>query len=99
MTPAGRPAAAAPSGPRRQNRVVPLPFMTPVESSSLAAVGFEGTVNELYVTFRNGMVYRYFQVPGSVHRALMASPSIGRTFNETVRDRFPSERLRAEESP
>jgi hypothetical protein len=78
---------------------MPLPPMTPVESSSLAAVGFDGSVNELYVSFRNGTVYRYFQVPGSVHRALLAAPSLGRYFNETVRDRYPGERLRAEESP
>ena len=78
---------------------MPLPPMTPVESSSLAAVGFDGAVNELSVSFRNGMVYRYFQVPSSVHRALMKAPSIGRFFNETVRDRYPSQRLRAEESP
>jgi hypothetical protein len=72
--------------------------MTPVESSSLAAVGFDGSVNELYVSFRNGTVYRYFQVPGSVHRSLLTAPSVGRFFNETVRDRYPSQRLRAEES-
>jgi hypothetical protein len=78
---------------------MPLPPMTPVESSSLAAVGFDGAVNELYVSFRNGTVYRYFQVPGSVYRALLAAPSLGRYFNETVRDRYPGERLRAEESP
>ncbi len=77
---------------------MPKPSMTPVESSSLAAVGFDGTVNELYVSFRNGTVHRYFQVPSSVHRALLSAPSIGRFFNETVRDRYPSQRLRAEES-
>ena len=55
-------------------------------------------VNELYVSFRNGTVYRYFQVPSSVHRALLSAPSIGRYFNETVRDRYPSQRLRGEEA-
>jgi KTSC domain len=78
---------------------MPLPPMTPVDSSSLAAVGFDAAVNELTVAFQNGTVYRYFQVPSSVHRALLSAPSIGRTFNETVRDRFPSLRLRGEESP
>jgi KTSC domain len=77
---------------------MPLPPMTAVESSSLAAVGFDASVNELTVSFRNGTVYRYFQVPSSVHRALLAAPSIGRTFNETVRDRYPNQRLRAEEA-
>ena len=77
---------------------MPKPAMTPVESSSLAAIGFDGTVNELYVSFRNGTVYRYFQVPSSVHRALLSAPSLGRYFNETVRDRYPSQRLRGEES-
>ncbi len=76
---------------------MPLPPMIAVESSSLAAVGFDGTVNELYVSFRSGKVYRYFQVPSSVYRALREAPSLGRFFNETVRDRYPSQRLRAEE--
>ena len=78
---------------------MPLPPMTPVESSSLAAIGFDGTLNELYVSFRNGRMYRYFQVPSSVHRALLAAPSLGRYFNETVRDRYPSQRLPGEEPP
>ena len=77
---------------------MPLPPMTPVQSSSLAAVGFDASVNELTVSFRNGRVYRYFQVPASIHRALLAAPSVGRTFNETVRDRYPSRRLSAEEA-
>jgi hypothetical protein len=77
---------------------MPLPPMTPVESSSLSAIGFDGSVNELYVSFRSGKVYCYFQVPSSVHRGLLSAPSLGRYFNETVRDRYPSLRLRAEES-
>lgn len=77
---------------------MPMPPMTPVESSSLASVGFDASVNELTVSFHNGTVYRYFQVPGSIHRALLAAPSVGRTFNETVRDRYPNRKLSAEEA-
>lgn len=68
-----------------------MPEMTPVESSSLSAVGQDA--DTLYVVFVSGLVYRYFMVPHRVYAELLAAPSHGQYFNEVVRDHFPSERL------
>ena len=40
----------------------------PVESSSLASVGYEERTRTLEVEFHNGGVYQYLEVPASVHR-------------------------------
>lgn len=51
----------------------------PVESSSLASVGYEEWTRTLEVEFRNGGVYHYLDVPASVHRALMTAESAARS--------------------
>ena len=65
----------------------------PVESSSLASVGYAAKRQTLEVEFRNGLVYEYFLVPASVHRELMAASSKGAFFNRAVRDLYPSRRV------
>jgi hypothetical protein len=59
---------------------------TPVQSSSLHSVGYENGVLE--IQFQGGGVYRYFDVPDRIHQALLAAPSKGRFFNETIRDAY-----------
>lgn len=59
---------------------------TLVESSSLHSVGYEDGLLE--IRFRSGGIYRYFDVPARVHRALLAAPSKGRFFNERIRDAY-----------
>ena len=63
----------------------------PVESSSLAAVGYEAATQRLEVEFVSGRVYRYSGVPEFLFRALLAARSKGRYFNQSIRDRFPHE--------
>lgn len=63
-----------------------------VDSSSIASVGHEDDVLE--VRFRNGGVYRYFDVPEEVCAALMEAESKGRFFNRHIRGVFRCERLR-----
>jgi hypothetical protein len=65
----------------------------PVESSSLASVGYQGAVLE--VEFRNGGVYRYIDVPEEVHRRLMSAESKGRFFNFEIRDAYRCEQIAA----
>ena len=60
----------------------------PVESSSIAAIGYLEPAAILEVEFRNGSVYRYFEVPPSAYRALGDADSIGRHFNREIRPRF-----------
>ena len=63
----------------------------PVQSSCLTSVGYQVGSRTLEVEFRNGGVYLYFEVPPSVHAALMTAPSKGRFFAAEVRDRFAHE--------
>jgi hypothetical protein len=43
--------------------------------------------------FRNGRIYRYFEVPLQQYEELLASDSKGRYFGRNIRDRFPCEQL------
>lgn len=64
----------------------------PVESSSIDSVGYEKNVLE--VRFRNGGLYRYFDVPEQAVVSLMGAESKGRFFNEEIRGRYPASKLR-----
>ena len=60
-----------------------------VESSTLATVAYDETRQVLQLEFCSRAVYQYFSVPSAVHEALLAAPSKGRYFNQTIRGRFP----------
>ena len=51
--------------------------LTPVESSNVAAIGYDADSRELRVQFKGGAIYRYVGVPPEVHTALMGAPSKG----------------------
>lgn len=67
----------------------------PVESSSLAEVGYDAAARALEVRFRNGGVYRYHDVPPEAHAALMAAASLGRHLNLHVKPVYPCTRITA----
>jgi hypothetical protein len=60
-----------------------------VESSVVRSVGYEKGEGVLEVEFVGGRVYRYFVVPESVYLGLVGAESVGRYFNESIRDRYP----------
>lgn len=60
----------------------------PVESRSLASVGYDAAAAQLEVEFHSGRVYRFEQVPESVHAWLLRTPSKGAYFNRMIRDRY-----------
>lgn len=62
--------------------------MTEVQSSSLAAFGYDEEESKLRVEFNNGRVAIYSDVPVEVHEALIGASnggSVGSTFNSLVR--------------
>ena len=65
----------------------------PVESEALRGVGYDAIRRVLEIEFHSGEVYRYFDVPGSVHAGLMGAESHGEYFSQHVRDRFEYEHL------
>lgn len=65
----------------------------PVSSSAIASVGHDVEGAVLEVEFDSGEVYRYFLVPSAVYDAMLAAPSVGRFFQQRIRDRYPTERV------
>ena len=60
-----------------------------VESTTLAAVGYEDAQELLQLEFCGRAVYHYFGVPAAVHAALLCAPSKGGYFNRAIRGHFP----------
>jgi hypothetical protein len=58
----------------------------PVESSSLASVGYDANSRSLEVQFVHGAIYVYSDVPLEVFEGLMAAESKGRYLNSNIRD-------------
>jgi KTSC domain len=62
----------------------------PVQSSGLAAVGYSKRRHILEIEFTNGAIYRYVEVPPSVHRDLMSAESKARFYDQNVRGKYRS---------
>jgi hypothetical protein len=67
---------------------------TAVESSALQAAGYAEGQALLYLLFRSGEVYRYFDVPQWQYQEFLAADSKGRYFGRNIRGRFRYERMR-----
>ena len=62
---------------------------TIVESTTLSAGAYDPRQLQLWLTFRNGAVYRYDGVPSEVYERLLTASSKGAYFNKSIRARFP----------
>lgn len=61
---------------------------TPVKSSQIASVGYDSETQTLEIEFANGgNVYRYSNVPPTLHAELMNDGSIGAFFHKHIRSR------------
>jgi hypothetical protein len=65
-----------------------------LDSRTLASAGYDDPSATMEVEFVEGRVYRYFVVPRSVFDALFTADSVGRFFQEHIRDVYPYERIR-----
>ena len=65
----------------------------PVESEAMNSVGYDPKARVLEIEFSQGEVYRYFDVPSSLHVGLMAAESHGEYFTRNIRDVFAFEHL------
>ena len=78
-----------------------LPYAPPdamhriaLDSRTLASAGYDDPSATMELEFVEGRVYRYFVVPRSVFDALLSADSVGRFFQEHIRDVYPYERIR-----
>lgn len=64
--------------------------MFPVDSSSIARIGYDVEAEEAYVEFReSSAVYAYSGVPLSVFAELARADSKGGFVNEVIKRRYP----------
>ena len=66
---------------------------TSVESSAITSVGYDESRQVLELEYIDGDVYRYFDVPATLHRALLDAPSIGQFVNAEIKGAFRYEKI------
>ena len=67
----------------------------PVESASLASIGYDSSALTLEIEFKHGAVYRYLNVPADVFEALLSADSKGTFLNTTIKNTYPFMRVSA----
>ena len=63
------------------------------ESKLLAASAYDGGKRILYLRFRSGEVYRYFEIPAQLYHEFLAADSQGRYFRRNILGRFRYKRI------
>lgn len=63
----------------------------PVESTVFTAAAYRADARQLYLRFRDGDTYRYFDFPVSVYTDFLGAESKGRYFSARIRNRFREE--------
>ncbi len=66
-----------------------------LDSSSIAAAGYDASHRQLTLAFRRGGLYRYFDVPRRIYRSLLQAGSKGQFFTGCIRGHYRFERLSA----
>jgi hypothetical protein len=64
-----------------------------LNSSSLAAAGYDPYHHELDIAFRQGGLYRYFGVSPRTYRALLQADSKGQFFTGYIRGHYRFEKV------
>jgi len=59
--------------------------MQPVESSNIAAMGYDEEDKRLRVTFKSGATYDYLNVEPETHAAVIGADSVGSAFHRLIR--------------
>lgn len=76
----------------------------PVESSNIAAVGFDAredddTIGTLYVRFKNGSEFAYYDVPAEKYDNFLDSPSKGKFYIANVKSAYACDCTKKGEPP
>lgn len=60
--------------------------MTPVSSSNIAAIGYDGESRTLFVQFVKGGEYSYSPITEDGYRELLKAPSVGGYFAANIKN-------------
>ena len=63
--------------------------LMPLQSSCLAAAGYDSQRHVLTIRFLNDGLYDYLDVPAATVQGLFDAESHGTYFNDHIRDRYP----------
>ncbi len=66
-----------------------------VSSSAIVSVGYSKRLHALEIAFRNGAIYRYFDVPVQIYRELLTAPSKASYYDANIRHHFHSAHVKA----
>ncbi len=70
---------------------------TPVESSNIAAIGYDADSKTLQVDFKTGKRYQYQNVPPETFAEFKAADSVGKYFAAQIKNEFLSVPLTEDE--
>jgi hypothetical protein len=59
-----------------------------INSTTLAALAYDRSRQQLHLKFRDHAVYTYFGVPEQIYEGLLRAPSKGQYFNARIRCHF-----------
>lgn len=65
-----------------------------VNSSSIAAIGYDEANEILEIEFLSGGIYQYFDVPMYVYEELMEADSHGKYFNAYIKENYATKEIR-----
>ena len=65
----------------------------PVNSSDIAAIGYDAATETLEIEFKATGVYRYFSVPKNVNEELVRTPSPGKFFLQHIKGKYAWEKI------
>ena len=63
--------------------------LDPMESSMVAAVGYDEGLRAMVVLFNSGKAYQYLEVPPEVYQGLLEARSKGRYLLDHIIDHYP----------
>ena len=64
-----------------------------VKSSAFSDIDYDPESQLLTVQYASGQRYRYERVPADVHKQVLESDSIGRAFQQLVKNQFPATKI------
>ncbi len=62
------------------------------QSVAIKSFDYDGQQQILKIEFKNGSIYKYFDVPESIYEELKIAPSVGKYFNSKIREKFGCDR-------
>jgi hypothetical protein len=76
-----------------------IPDLTPIDSSSIEAVGYVPGEARLFVRFVTRKTYMYEGITQETYLELIRAESIGRFFNRRIRDQYQFVEVGSDERP